>query len=136
MACYQNWLTAVGHILDVLPSCRVFKRVEKCDLLPRASLVGKPMIRSVKNICTPSEKCESRFVKHAHRDGDKSLLLHDSATLRQPSVRNILSLTPVYHLGTWSLEKIKHTRESNLPSASFTFREIVVVRSGRTSSSK
>lgn len=87
-ACKQ----ALEEELEELVSRGVFRLVSKRELQPNANLLGGRIIRCVKNVVTASERFKARFVVQGHRDSEKGSLIHDSAALRQSSLRLMLSI--------------------------------------------
>lgn len=74
--------------------------------LPRnATFLGGRIFRCINNVGTASEKFKARFVVQGHRDPGKSLLVHDSATLRQSSMSIILAIASTFYLDVWPLDR-------------------------------
>lgn len=78
--------------------------VDKRYLPAKSNLLGGLIIRCIKNVGKPSEKYKARFVVQGHRDSEKKLLIHDTATLRQASLPIILSVASAFTLDAWSLD--------------------------------
>lgn len=62
------------------------------------------LMRLMKNIGTNSERYKALLVVQGHRDSETSALPHDSATLRNALLRNMLSVASTSLLNVWSFD--------------------------------
>lgn len=97
-ALHLAYLAAVKEELEGLLSRGVFRLVDKRDLLAKTNLLTGRSMRFIKNVGTPYEKLKARLFVQGHVDAENSLLVHDSATIRQSSLSILLSLASSFKL--------------------------------------
>lgn len=76
--------------------------VERADLHPKSNILGGRFVLTLKNTDTPNEKPKARYVAQGHRDKEKFHLVHDITTLRQSSIRLIMSLATIKQFDIFS----------------------------------
>lgn len=96
-------ISAVQDNLNGLLSRDVIRLVDRRTFLSKGSHLSGRIIRCLMNVGTSAENFKARFLVQGHRDSEKAVLLHDSATLRQSSIRLILSVASSFRLSVWAL---------------------------------
>jgi hypothetical protein len=76
--------------------------VKKQDIPKDANNLHGRFVLTIKNIGTESETYKARYVVQGHRDKEKGYLVHNSTTVRQNSVRLILSTAATFGFCIWS----------------------------------
>ena len=69
--------------------------VEKRDMPTGANVLGGRFVLDIKNFGSKDEKARARFVVQGHRDKEKDFLVHNTTSLRQRSVRIIVTFAAV-----------------------------------------
>ena len=80
----------------------VFKVVKQQSLPQDANILGGRFVLSIKDHGTPQEKLKARYVVQGHTDADKNVLVHNTTTLRQASVRLVVSIAAILGYRLWS----------------------------------
>lgn len=100
-ASHLSCITSVKRELDVILSREVLKLFEPSNFPPNAKILGGHTKRCVQTWDVLQEVGAHFFVQ-GHLDAEKSVLIHYSVTLRQTSVRLILSLMSACDQKVWS----------------------------------
>ena len=69
--------------------------LKRSELQPDSNILGGRFVLTLKNSGLQTERAKARFVAQGHRDLDKEYMVHNLTTLRQSSIRLILSITAV-----------------------------------------
>ena len=106
------------------------------DIIPKnANILSGRFVLSIKNANTDEESYKARYVVQGHKDREKSLLVHNSTTVRQSSTRLIMALAATFGFRIWSQDVkqaylqssenlmrqifLKPSKEFGLPSGKF-----------------
>lgn len=81
--------------VDGLVSRGSFEIVDESDVPKDANILGGRFICSIKNYETDSETEKDRYVVQVHRDKENPFIVHSITTLRQSSVKIIVSTCAV-----------------------------------------
>lgn len=88
--------------VDGLIKRDIWEVVNKSDIPLDATIVGGRFELTLKNYGTPTEKAKGRFNAQGFSDKDKSIVIHDTATLRAASIRLILSAASFHRFRLFS----------------------------------
>ena len=73
----------------------LFRTVKIRKAPPFANIGGERFVCTVKNLGTEKEATKTRYVAQGHRDREKSFMSHNKTTLRQISIKIIVSTCAV-----------------------------------------
>jgi hypothetical protein len=76
--------------------------VDKETIPKDAKILNGRFVLTIKNANSDDEICKARYVVQGHKDREKSLLEHNSTTVRQSSTRLIMTLAATFGFRIWS----------------------------------
>ncbi len=116
---YQVHITEIIHPAD--PRCRnaaakEAKKLEIDNLIKRgtwkitlkqdvpdgSNIIGGMFVITIKDVETEKPIYKARYVMHGHKDREKDLLVHDSTTVCQSSIRMLVSIATMFGFRLWS----------------------------------
>ena len=81
-----------------------WKIVVQEELPEDSNIISGRFVVTIKDVETDQPYFKARFVAQGHRDKEKSSLIHNSTTVRQSSIRILLSLAACFGFRIWSMD--------------------------------
>ena len=112
--------TAKRKEIESLVKRETWKVVIREEVPKGSNIINGRFVMAIKDTETNKPYFKARFVAQGHRDKEKSVLVHNSKTVRQSSIRILLALAALFGFRIWSLD----VNNAYLQSASQLLRDI------------
>ena len=93
---------AKQHEINGLMERGTFETVSSDELEKDANILGGRFVCTIKNKGSDKEKAKARYVAQGHRDKEKPYIVHNITTLRQSSVKIVVSTSAVMNFRIFS----------------------------------
>jgi Reverse transcriptase (RNA-dependent DNA polymerase) len=98
----SQFMDAKKREIKGLMNKNTWKIVDKETIPKDANILNGRFVLTIKNANSDDEICKARYVVQGHKDREKSLLVHNSTTVRQSSTRLIMTLAATFGFRIWS----------------------------------
>ena len=99
-----------------------FRVVLEEELGQNPNIISSRFVLSIKHSDTGEVKYKARFVLGGHRDKEKNLIVHNTANIKQSSIRMIMALATILGFDIWSLD----VRQAYIQSAAALQRDVYI----------
>ena len=93
---------AIRNELKGLIDRGTYEIVCREEVPDNANILGGRFVFAIKEKGTAKEKLKAQFVVQGHTDAEKNLLIHNTTTLRQSSVRLLIAIAAICGFRLWS----------------------------------
>lgn len=100
----KETLNAKRKEIEALVHRVTWKILLKDELPKDSNIINGRFVMDIKDVETNEPDYKERFVAQRHRDREKSVLIHNSTTVRQISIRLLLILAAIFGFRIWSID--------------------------------
>ena len=116
----EDALQAKRKEIESLIERGTWKVVLREEIPEGSNIINGRFVMSIKDVETNKPYFKARFVAQGHRDKEKSMLVHNTTTVRQSSIRILLSLAACFGFQIWTID----VNNAYLQSASKLMRDV------------